>query len=257
MPALALGQAERVVCGMSRKVRKNVGRALNLIQVFSKDKFDKVQRKEDLIDKYESKTGEYLIQLTKQQMDSKQTRRVTMLLRVVGDLERIGDYASNIARVTNKINDENITFSGDAQRDLNVAIQAERDLVNDTMKSFQENDLQTAMCIKPRSSALSYLCEILKARHIGRLSRGECNLTQGTAYTELLNSFERIASHCVAVSGVVRREHQEHPDYHVHSAKAFELTDQQYQQIYDDFLAKYDVLSNEERPLSVEDEAVQ
>jgi len=257
MPALALGQVERVVSGMSKKVRKNVGRALNLIQTFSQEKYEKVQRKEDLIDKYESKTGEYLIQLSKQRMDSKQTRRVTMLLRAVGDLERIGDYASNIARVTNQINDENITFSEDAQRDLNVAIQAERDLVNDTMKSFQENDLQTAMCVKPRSAGLSYLCEILKARHIGRLSRGECNLTQGTAYTELLNSFERIASHCVAVSGVVRREHQAHPDYHVHSAKAFELSEAQYQQIYEDFLAKYDVLSNEERPLSVEDEAVQ
>ena len=257
LPALALGQAERVVYGMSKKVRKNVGRSLNLIQEFSQSRFDKVQRKEDLIDKYESKTGEYLIQLSKQQMDSHQTRKVTMLLRVVGDLERIGDYASNIARLTNEINDENIIFSGDAKKDLNVVIEAERDLVNSTVTSYQEHDLQTAMRIKPCSAALSYLCEILKARHIGRLSRGECNLTQGTVYTELLNSFERIASHCVAVSGVVRREHQAHPDFHVHSAKAYELSEQQYQQIYDAILAKYDVLSTEERPLSVEDEAVQ
>ncbi len=214
-------------------------------------------RKEDLIDKYESKTGEYLIQLTKQQMDSRQTRKVTMLLRVVGDLERIGDYASNIARVTNEIHDGNISFSEDARKDLNVAIEAERDLVNSTVAAYQENDFSTALRIKPCAAALSYLCEILKARHIGRLSRGECNLTQGTAYTELLNSFERIGSHCVAVSGVVRREIQANPDIHVHSLKARELSEQQYQQIYDEFLAKYDVLSSEERPLSVEDEAVQ
>lgn len=257
LPALALGQAERVVNGMSRKVRKNVGRALNLIQEFSRDKYEKVQRKEDLIDKYESKTGEYLIQLGRQPMDSRQTRKVTLLLRVVGDLERIGDYASNIARVTNEISDGNITFSGDAKKDLNVVIEAERDLVNSTVKAYQENDLQTAMRVKPWSAALSYLCEILKARHIGRLSRGECNLIQGTAYTELLNSFERIGSHCVAVSGAVRRESQASPDIHVHSLKANELSEQRYQQIYDEFLAKYDVLNSEERPLSVEDEAVQ
>ena len=257
LPAIAIGQVERVVDGMSRKVRKNVGRSLNLIQEFSQSKFDKVQRKEDLIDKYESKTGEYLIQLTKQRMDSQQTRKATLLLRVVGDLERIGDYASNIARVTNQIHDENIAFSDDAKRDLNVVIEAERDLVNSTTKAYQENDLETAMQIKPRSAALSYLCEILKARHIGRLSRGECNLAQGTAYTELLNSFERIASHCVAVSGAVRRESQANPDIHVHALKANELSERQYQQIYDEFLAKYDVLSSAERPLSVEDEAVQ
>ena len=257
LPALALGQAERVVDGMSRKVRKNVGRSLNLIQEFSQNRFDKVQRKEELIDKYESKTGEYLIQLTKQQMDSQQTRKATMLLRVIGDLERIGDYASNIARLTNEINDQSIAFSEDARKDLNVVIEAERDLVNSTMMAYQETDLKTARLIKPRSAALSYLCEILKARHIGRLSRGECNLTQGTVYTELLNSFERIASHCVAVSGVVRRESQANPDIHVHSLKANELSEREYQQIYDEFLAQYDVLNSAERPLSVEDEAVQ
>ena len=257
LPALALGQAERVVYGMSRKVRKNVGRSLNLIQEFSEKKFEKVQRKEDLIDKYESKTGEYLIELSKQQMDSKQTRKATMLLRVVGDLERIGDYASNIARLTHEINDENIYFSEDAKKDLNVVIEAERELVNSTVMAYQEHDLTTAMQIKPRAAALSSLCEILKARHIGRLSRGECSLVKGTVYTELLSSFERIASHCVAVSGVVRREYQANPDYHVHSAKAYELSEQEYQQIYDAFLANYDVLRSDERPLSVEDEAVQ
>ena len=257
LPALALGQAERVVFGMTKKVRKNVGRSLNLIQEFSQSRYDKVQRKEDLIDKYESKTGEYLIQLSKQPMDSRQTRKVTMFLRVIGDLERIGDYASNIARVTNVINDESITFSEDARKDLNVVIEAERDLVNSTIRAFQEHDLQIAMRIKPCAAALSYLCEELKQRHIGRLSRGECSLSQGTVYTELLNSFERIASHCVAVSGSVRREYDEHPDFHVHSLKAFELSEQEYQQIYDEFLAKYDVTSTVERPLSVEEEAVQ
>ena len=180
-----------------------------------------------------------------------------MLLRVIGDLERIGDYASNVARMTNEINDQNITFSEDAQRDLNIVIEATRDMVNSTMKAYQERDLQTAMRTKPSSAALANLCEILKARHIGRLSRGECNLTQGTAYTELLNSFERIASHCVAVSGAVRREYQANPDIHVHSAKAYELSEQQYQEIFDAFMAKYDVLSSEERPLSVEDEDVE
>lgn len=257
LPALALGQAERVVYGMSKKVRKNVGRSLNLIQDYSQSTFDKVQRKEDLIDKYETKTGDYLIQLTRQRMDSQQTREATMLLRVVGDLERIGDYASNIARLTHKANDEKIEFSENAKRDLNIVIEAERDVVNSTITAYQEYDLQTAMRIKPSSAALSYLCEILKARHFGRLARGECNLVQGTLYTELLNSFERIGAHCVAVSGVVRREHQSNPDIHVHSSKAFELTEQQYQQIYDAFLAKYDVLRTEDRPLSVEAESIE
>ena len=81
-------------------------------------------------------------------------------------------------------------------------------------------------------------------------------MQQGAAAEELLNSFERIASHCVAISGMVRRAYQENPDYHVHSAKAKELSQEEYTRIYNEFLVKYDVVSNIDRPLSVEAESV-
>lgn len=256
-PALALGQSGRAIYGMSSKVRKNVGRSLNLIHEFSQKKFEKVQRKEDLIDKYESKLGTYLVQLTKNEMTSQQTREVTADLRVIADLERIGDYASSISHVTKRMQDENIQFSEECMRDLNVLIEAERDIVNSTIRAFRESDLETAMGIKPFSAVIESLCEILKARHIGRLRRGECSIAHGAVYNELLNCFERIASHCVAISGIVRRAHQHNPDYHLHSKKATELTDEEYQRLYNSFQEKYDVIKNVERPISMEDEAVQ
>ena len=52
-PTIALDQCHRVIDGMSRKVRKNVGRSLNLIHEFSDKRFEKVQRKEELIDEPE------------------------------------------------------------------------------------------------------------------------------------------------------------------------------------------------------------
>ena len=97
------------------------------------------------------------------------------------------------------------------------------------------------MKMKPLANAITNLCETLKTRHFGRLSRGECGLEQGTAFNELLNSFDRIASHCVAISGVVRRAYQDNPDFHVHSVKAAELTDEEFDQLYHDFLVKYDL----------------
>ena len=256
-PALALGQCRTVIAGMSGKVRKNVGRALNLIQEFSAKRYEKVQRKEDLIDKYESKLGAYLVTVAKQELSSHQTREVTADLRVVGELERIGDYASHIAYDTKRLQDENIHFSEEGMRDLNVMIEAERDIVNSSINAFRDYDLETAMKIKPFSAVITSLCEILKSRHIGRVSRGECDMKQGAVYVELLNSFDRIAQHCVAISGMVRRAYQENPDYHVHTKKARELTPEEYQSIFDYYMEKYDVIRDEERPISIEDETVE
>ena len=256
-PTIALEQCSRVINGMSRKVRKNVGRSLNLILDYSENRFEKVQRKEDLIDKYESKLGAYLVVLTKNEMNSRQTREVTSDLRIIGDFERIGDYASSIAHVTKELYDKNISFSETAMHDLNVLIEAERDIVNRTVQCYQESDPVTAMQIKPFSAAIASLCEILRARHIGRLRRGECTMEQGAGFNDLLTAFDRIASHCVAITGQVRRAHQSDPDYHVHSLKARELTEEEYQRLYNGFLEKYDVIRISERPLSLEDETVQ
>ena len=67
-PALAIGQCRRVLRGMSKNVRKNVGRALDLVDGYERERYNKVQSKEELIDKYETKIGEYLMQLTKREM---------------------------------------------------------------------------------------------------------------------------------------------------------------------------------------------
>ena len=52
-PALAIGQSHTAVNGMAKKARKNINRALSLLGDYSQDKYNKVQEKENLIDKYE------------------------------------------------------------------------------------------------------------------------------------------------------------------------------------------------------------
>ena len=43
----------------------------------------------------------------------------------------------------------------------------------------------------------------------------------------------------------------------MHSAKIQELTEEQYNQVYNEYLTKYDVVRPQERPISMEAETVQ
>ena len=79
-------------------------------------------------------------------------------------------------------------------------------------------------------------------------------MEQGNAFGDLLNSFEHIASHCVAISGVVRRAHQTNPDYHVHALKAAELSEEDYQELFNRFVNKYDVINPATQPPETEPE---
>ncbi|MDE6053832.1 MAG: Na/Pi symporter, partial [Lachnospiraceae bacterium] len=67
-PALAIGQSHTAMNGMAKKARKNIMRAMGLIDNYSEERYNKVQEKENLIDKYEDKLGTYLMQLTGRDM---------------------------------------------------------------------------------------------------------------------------------------------------------------------------------------------
>ena len=82
---------------------------MNLLNEYQQSKFDKVQKKEDLIDKYESRLGDYLIKLTKHEMNTAQTRQVSLYLHTINDFERIGDHASYIAYMSSDMHENKHT----------------------------------------------------------------------------------------------------------------------------------------------------
>lgn len=226
-PALAIGQCRRVLRGMSKNVRKNVGRALDLVDGYERERYNKVQSKEELIDKYETKIGEYLMQLTKREMNTAQTRQVSLYLHIISDLERVGDYASNVARVTNEINESNIELSKEAIEELDVIMGAVRETVSLTETTLREREEEGAFRVRSLSLVVAALAEEIKMRHVTRLSHGDCELRQGTAFNELLNSFERITAHCTgAVTAVIKMEEND-PDMHIHSSILDEEQDMQ------------------------------
>ena len=44
-PALAIGQRHRAMSGMAKKLRKNVNRAMNLLNEYQQSKFDRFREK--------------------------------------------------------------------------------------------------------------------------------------------------------------------------------------------------------------------
>lgn len=264
-PALAIGQSNRVMNDMAKKVRKNVGRSLNLINDFSQDKFNKVQRKEDLIDKFETKLGEYLMLLTKRELNTIQTRQVSLYLHIISDLERVGDYASNVARVTNNIHEGNISMSEEARAELNVVMDAVRETAEMAVQSVEKHDKEKAMRVKSLAAVVTALCEELKMRHVIRLSHGDCDLTQGTVFNDLLNSLDRIVAHCTGAASAMVKMYETDSDMHIHTSTIADDGKEEYRRLlvenakryrdlFTEYQEKYSIEKSKDRPLSMEPE---
>ena len=256
-PALAIGQCHRAMSGMARKLRKNVNRSMNLLNEYQQDKFDKVQRKENLIDKYESRLGEYLMKLTKHEMNSAQTRQASLYLHTINDFERIGDHASYIAYMSSEMHDNHTNFSQEAWDELNVVMEAVREEINLTCRAFLNDDKEMAQRVAPLGMIITSLCNELKMHHVERLSNGNCGLEEGTVYTDILNSFNRIAAHCASAMVALLKSGDENPDMHIHDSKIYPSDSVEYYTYFKEYRQKYEIVKNEEHMRSMEPEEVE
>ena len=256
-PALAIGQCHRAMSGMAKKLRKNVNRAMNLLNEYQQSKFDKVQRKEDLIDKYESRLGDYLIKLTKHEMNTAQTRQVSLYLHTINDFERIGDHASYIAYMSSDMHENKTQFSEDAWDELNVVMEAVREEINLTCKAFLENDKEMAQRVAPLGMVITTLCDELKMRHVERMSSGGCGLEEGTVFTDILNSFNRIAAHCASAMVALMNSDKENMDTHIHDSKVYPSDSSEYKTYLNEYNQKYEIKKDGEHMRSMEPEEVE
>ena len=256
-PALAIAQCHRVMNGMSKKLRKNVNRAMNLLNDYQQDKYDKVQRKEDLIDKYESRLGEYLVQLTKREMNTAQTRQTSLYLHTISDFERIGDHASYIAHMSSEMHDNHTNFSQEAWDELNVVMEAVREEINMTCNAFMKDDKELAQRVAPLGAVITGLCDVLKMSHVERLSKGKCGLEEGTVFSDILNSFCRIATHCASAMVALMKSGEDDSDIHIHDSKIYPTNSTEYYSYFNEYSQKYDLGKQEGHMLSMEPEEVE
>lgn len=195
-PTLAIEQSRLASVSMAKKARKNLFRAISLIYEYDPKRYDKVQRKEDVIDKYEDKLGTYLVKLTGSELLPSQTAEVSLLLHTIGDFERIGDHAVNIAEAAKELNERKVKFSSSANHELDVLKQAVTDIVELTMDAYINNDMASALEVEPLEEVIDNLCFDLKAHHINRVKSGKCTLSQGFVFNDILVYYERVADYC-------------------------------------------------------------
>lgn len=255
-PALALAQCQRAMNGMAKTLRKNINRSLNLLNNFERDKFDKVQRKENLIDKYESRLGEYMIKFTKHEMNTAQATQVSLYLHTINDFERIGDHASYIAHIANEMNENHMRVSDTAQEELNIVMEAVREEINITCRAFMNEDKAAALRVAPLGIVITRLSDELKMHHIERLSDGSCGLEEGTIYTDILNSFNRIAAHCASAMGALLKSGERETELHIHNSNVYPMDTKEYRVYLEEYRKKYN-LNESKHILSMEAEEVE
>jgi len=196
VPSFAVETCRQLVSDMAVISKKSLLKSIELLEKFDTKEADKIVESEDEVDLYEDKTSSYLLKISEQTLSQKDSREVSQLLHVIGDVERISDHSMNILDAAREIHEKNIVFSKDAQHEISIITNAVSEVLSLAVEALVNEDLNVAKKVEPLEQIIDKLRYKIKKNHIARLRDGECTIELGFILSDLLHNFERVADHC-------------------------------------------------------------
>ncbi len=239
MPAFAVEKCKDLVCDMARISADSFKKAANLMDNFSDEDFDEINRLESLVDKYEDKTSTYLVKIAATEMSAKDSKVVTELLHCIGDIERISDHALNIAEAAKEIHDKEITFSEKATEDLKVITAAVDEILELATNALINDDIEIAKRVEPLEQVIDRLKRKIKNGHISRLRQGDCTMELGFILSDLLTNYERISDHCSNIAVCFIEIANDSFETHEYLNQLKTGDEKEYHDMYEEYKTKY------------------
>ena len=218
-PAVAVAEATKAVAAMGAVARDNFVRGLGqLVDKLDPAQFPEIDADEDCLDQFADEADRFLIGLSKAVETEMDDRQLAMLMQTVPNFERIGDYATNLVELAQRLQEENGVFSDTAKKELQIIGSAVKEILNITVDAFTSGNNEAAKSIEPLEEVIDDMVMILKDRHTKRLKNGSCSVSSGLVFMESLTYLERASDQCssIAVMMMARNNEailQNHYDY--------------------------------------------
>ena len=217
-PAVAVAEATKAVAAMGNLARINFERGCKILNKYDPVMVSEIDHVEDNLDKFADRADHFIIGLSKAVETEVDDRQLDMLMQAVPGFERIGDYATNMVELADRLQAESTSFSDSAKRELSIICSAVNEILEITVNAFTTGDNEKAKAIEPLEETIDDMVMILRDRHTKRLKNGACSISSGLVFMEALTYLERAADQCssIAVMMLARNNEailQNHYDY--------------------------------------------
>ena len=202
-PSIALERCRAVAGDMAICSITALKESLSAITDYTPELAESIRKKEERSDKYEDVIGTYLVKLATIPQSDTDNRESAMLLKAIGDLERISDHSVNVLCSVEELREKKFVFSDSAKKELSVLTSAVNEILDLSLRAFLENDFDAAVSVEPLEQVIDSLKEHMRTHHIDRLRRGSCSIETGFVWSDLLTNLSRTSDHCSNIAGGV------------------------------------------------------
>ena len=239
-PTFAIAECYRQTIKMAELVEYNFINSTKMLKSFHAKKADQIRGNEIKIDTYEDKLDAFLLKLSNKELTEEDSNRISQLLLVIGDYERIGDHAAYILKIAETMKNDDKRLSVDAVEELKVIVKAVSEIFAMTLEAFRTDNITLAQEVEPLEAVIKKIIRKVKNRHIQRLKDGNCTAELSFMFSDLLNDFRRVAAHCGNIATSVMQLQDTSLDKHEYNHRN-KGEDIQFVSRYEDYKSRYSV----------------
>ncbi len=180
--------------------RDNVAQSFETLLNGTDTDLDKVNRNEEYLDYLNTEITRYISQQSSFAMSDADSATISALFDISGNIERIGDHATNMAEYVRMFQEKHMQLSERAQNEL-------RELADITLRALnrisilEEGDrtgmLQEVHDLEAKTDELKIK---FRNNQIEALKEGSCTTEVCVIYTEMLTDIERMLDHTLNIA---------------------------------------------------------
>lgn len=198
--AIAISHLYKEISRMFMIATENVSLSFDAVLGNNTDNLKKIYKNEHYIDYLNMEIIRYIGNISATDMPLEDAKRINALFKIIGDVERIGDHALNIAQYEEHIQNHSITLSAPALKEL----QEMRILILDTFHHINliddTNRLGTLEYVSYSEETIDKMNQNYRQNQINRLHQKECSAESCVIYSEMLIDIERISDHLLNIA---------------------------------------------------------
>ncbi|MGN0324727.1 MAG: Na/Pi cotransporter family protein [Lachnospiraceae bacterium] len=185
---------------MMEMTKKNVFEAFEVFADQKKNVLGEIVKREEYVDYLNKEISKYITSAVSYEKTSGGSRIFNSLFTVTSNIERMSDHAINIAGYSKIIREKNITFSKQADSELESMKQT-------CIKLFDLLMEKTADFVTwhEKIACMEQKMDDMTARYrdnmYERIKSGQCSDEGSILFSEALTDFERIGDHALNISG--------------------------------------------------------
>lgn len=198
LSAIAMTGIIKELNRMLGMAKENVDKSFEAVKSGKTTLLAEVREREEYIDYLNKEICKYISKIMVRESNSKDSKYMSALFKVCGNVERIGDHAMNICEYTKHIEERGIKFS-DA---VMVEIDEMREICHKALTVLETTRREKGFRIDEIADLeqqMDDMTEEFRRKQVVRMQKGSCSEEGCIIYSEMLTDFERIGDHILNI----------------------------------------------------------